>query len=58
VKAPGIWVGYFRLKGMTSKKEVKKNKYKNKQQLVDGLLLKMYKTPPTEEKTLENDDDD
>jgi hypothetical protein len=58
VRAPAVWVCYCRLKITGSDNKQQRRKGKNRIQALNGLFLKMYKTPPSEEKTTELDDDD
>ena len=60
MKAPAVWVCYCRLKVADSAKRQQKKKGKDKmqQQQPQSLILKMYRTPPSEEKTTELDVDD
>ena len=58
MKAPAVWVCYCRLKAAGSANKQEKKKGRDKMQQTNGLVLKMYRTPPNEEKTTELDIDD
>ena len=58
IKAPAVWVCYCRCNVIGSDNKQKKKKGKNRIKPRNGLFLKMYKTPQSEEQTTELDDDD
>ena len=53
-----MWVCYCRLKAAGSANKQQKKKGRDKMQQTNGLVLKMYRTPPSKETTTELDVDD